>query len=122
MPGKEKVDYGAAIAEALGAGEAGQSLKNFLLLYHSTSGKEREKIIRAMGKSIERSKDPEILAQLIYIATSLDLAQIEPAIEKIKNKPVANRDIVNLAIFTYFNHKQLRLAEIKSSRLTFKTC
>jgi hypothetical protein len=81
-----------------------------LELYDKTSGPERDSIIRAMGLIIEEGADPPIvLAQVLDIATSLDLAQIEPSVQVLKSKPVALDPLVQAAIDEYLTFRQLNL-------------
>src|SRR5438093_6697878 len=55
-------------------------------LYKKTSGSERGEIIHAMEQILEEHKQPSlIMAQVIHIAASLDIAQLEPHIEKLKS-------------------------------------
>jgi hypothetical protein len=56
----------------------------FLRLFHRTSGGDREAIIRAMGQVIrEHLAAPEVIAQVIDIASNLNLAQIEPDVRAL---------------------------------------
>ncbi len=51
----------------------------FLELYGRTSGKDRAALIKAIGQIIHNHSGPSpVIAQLVDIASGLDLAEVEP--------------------------------------------
>ena len=79
-----------------------------LEIYESTSGLDREEIIRAMGLIVESGKEsPTVIAQVLHIAASLDLAQIQPSIEKLERTARASEEPVRSAIDTYNAFRQV---------------
>jgi hypothetical protein len=79
-----------------------------LEIYESTSGSDREEIIRAMGHIVESGKEsPTVVAQVLHIAASLDLAQIQPSIEKLERTARASEEPVRSAIDTYKAFRQV---------------
>jgi hypothetical protein len=80
-----------------------------LAMYGATSGDEREAIIRAMGEIIaDATEPPVVIAQVLHIAACLDLAQIEPSVEKLHVSPIASQEPVQSALQTYRSFRQLR--------------
>jgi hypothetical protein len=78
-----------------------------LELYDSTSGSDREEIIRAMGQIVEAGKEPPIVvAQVLHIAASLDLAQIEPNVARLQHTSLASMEPVKSALRTYTAYRQ----------------
>jgi hypothetical protein len=60
-----------------------------LHLFESTSGKDRASFIEAVGRIIETHPLPPAgIAELIQIASSLDLAQVEPQVRKLQAQPL----------------------------------
>jgi hypothetical protein len=73
-----------------------------LQLFESTSGKDRANFIDAVGRIIqEHVLPPALIAELIHIASSLDLAQVEPQVRKLKTQPFAAQKDVKRAITNY---------------------
>ena len=71
-------------------------------LYDQTSGREREEFIRAMGKIIEEGKEPPfVIAQVLHIAASMGLSQIEPSVKSLQEKEIAAVEVVRSAIDAY---------------------
>src|ERR1700682_5120577 len=61
-----------------------------LQLFESTSGKDRATFIEAIGQVIEDHPAPApAIAELIHIASSLDLAQVEPQVRKLQTQKFA---------------------------------
>lgn len=74
-----------------------------LALYEWTSGEEREAFIHAMSRIIEEGEQPPmVIAQVIQLASSLDVSQLEPSIHRLDDKPVASDGAVQEAIAKYF--------------------
>ena len=58
-------------------------------LYRKSSGSDRESLIRAIGQVIEQHAAPAaVIAQLINIASSLDLAQVEPQVRRTRGRAI----------------------------------
>lgn len=73
-----------------------------LNLYGRTSGPDRDAIIQAMGRIVEEAaQPPELLAQVLQIAASLDIAQIEPAVKKLAATALATEEPVKSAVTNY---------------------
>lgn len=80
-----------------------------LRLYHKTTGEDREAFIRAMGQVLEEGEQPaEIMAQLLQMVSSLDLAQLEPSIRRLELKPFASREPLYEAIANYFAFRNVQ--------------
>jgi hypothetical protein len=73
-----------------------------LQLFDSTSGKDRANFIEAVGRIIEAHPlPPAAIAELIHIASSLDLAQVEPQVRKLRPQSFAAQEDVKKAISNY---------------------
>jgi hypothetical protein len=79
-----------------------------LELYESAGGEERDELIRAMGRIIEEDEDPSVVAQLIHIASSLDIAQVEPNVEHLKEKHLEEDDVVGKAVNNFLALRRFR--------------
>lgn len=87
-----------------------------ILLYRQTSGGDREALIRAMGKVIEDgTAPPAILAQLVQLASGLDLSQVEPQVRHLQKKPIASDELLRSAIGNYLAFRQLDSTQLESS-------
>ena len=81
----------------------------FLNLYHRTTGRDRRDLIGAIGDVIEQHQArPEVLALLIQIASSLDIAEVEPEVRRLRAAPIAEREPLRAAISNYLSFRQLR--------------
>ena len=79
-----------------------------LNLYRKTSGKDREALIGAIGRVIlDHPASPAVIAQLIQIASGLDLAQVEPQVRALKEKPFASQEPLRGAITNYLAFRHL---------------
>src|SRR5438552_1554525 len=79
-----------------------------LQLYRKTSGSDRSALIRAIGQVIQEHRaPPSVLAQLIQIASSLDLAEIEPHVRKLQGQAIAAEETLRDAIANYLAFRQL---------------
>ena len=79
-----------------------------LELFRKTSGTDRSALIEAMGQVIqEQAAPPPVLAQVIQIASSLDLAQIEPQVRKLRAKAIAAEEPLRSAITNYLAFREL---------------
>jgi hypothetical protein len=66
-----------------------------LQLFESTTGKDRSAFIEAVGQVIENhSASAPAIAELIHIASSLDLAQVEPQVRKLQGQKFAAQEDV----------------------------
>jgi len=80
-----------------------------LELYDKASALERDDIILAMGHIIlDETLPPHLIAQLIHVAASLDLAQVEVSIRRLEKKAIASEEPVKGAINNYLAFRQLR--------------
>src|SRR6266542_1470230 len=80
----------------------------FLDLYRKTLGSERSELIRAIGQVIQDPRTPPpMLAQLIQIASSLDLAEVEPQVRKLQAEAIALQEPLRDAIANYLAFRQL---------------
>lgn len=83
-------------------------------LYDKTSGQAREEIIRAMGQIIEENKEPPfVIAQLLHIAASLELSQIQASIERLQAKKPQSVDVQD-GIKNYLAFRKLAHIKLKN--------
>jgi hypothetical protein len=79
-----------------------------LELLRNTSGKDRSALIRALGQVIRKHPVPgPAIAQLIHIASSLDLAELEPQVRELQTSPVASEEPVKNAIANFLAYRKL---------------
>ena len=79
-----------------------------LQLYRKTSGSNRTEFIHAIGQVIEdHPARPAAIAQLVLLASSLDLAELEPQVRKLQAKPVAFQEPLRSAILNFLAFRQL---------------
>ena len=57
----------------------------FLQFYDQTSGEERTSLIHVLGEIITEDDDWRIIADLLLIISALDLTQLDPAVEQLRN-------------------------------------
>jgi len=77
-------------------------------LYRKTSGSDRESLIRAIGQVIQNHPaPPAVIAQLVQIASGLDLAEVEPQVHKLQADPFASQEPLRDAISNYLAFRQL---------------
>lgn len=77
-------------------------------LYHRTSGKDRTAIIRAIGDILREHTAPvPVLAQLVDIASGLDLAEIESDIQTLQSEPIASEEHLRQSITNYLVYRKL---------------
>ena len=77
-------------------------------LYRKTSGKDREALIGAIGRVIlDHPASPAVIAQLVQIASGLDLAEVEPQVRKLQEKPFASQEPLRSAITNYLAFRHL---------------
>jgi hypothetical protein len=85
-----------------------EGVGSLLALYRQTSGKNRSDLIQAIGAEIEDGSAPKpVLAQLIQIASSLDLSEVEPQIRELQSKPVATDQLLRDAITNFLTFRQM---------------
>ena len=79
-----------------------------LALYDQAAGGYRTAMIDAMGLIVEDGRQPAwIVAQVIDLATSLDLAQIQPSIDRLAKSPLASEEPVRGALGNYLTARRL---------------
>lgn len=93
-------------------------LAALLNLFHKTSGLDRQEIIRAMGEIIENGEEPpHIIAQLLQIVSSLDLAELEPSVERLEEKSVAQEEPLRSAISNFKAYRKLNTQDRSESAI-----
>jgi hypothetical protein len=82
-----------------------------LELYEKADASAREKIVYAMGQIIElHEAPPEVIAEIIYMAATLDLVQIEPQVRHLHSKKEFSEwNILSDAITTYLTIRELSI-------------
>lgn len=81
-----------------------------LELFRKTSGTSRSALIRAIGQVIRNHPaSPAVIAQLIDIASGLDLAEVEPQVRKLQAEPFASQEPLRGAIANYLAFRKLNL-------------
>lgn len=80
-----------------------------LELYEQADASKRDKIVRAMGQIIElHEAPPEVIAEIIYMAASLDLVQVEPSVRRIQaQKSFPKESVLSDAVNTYLALRDL---------------
>jgi hypothetical protein len=79
-----------------------------LELYRKTSGSDREALIHAIGQVIQHHPaPPAVIAQLIDIASGLDLAEVEPQVRRLQIEPFGFQDPLRGAITNYLAFRRL---------------
>ena len=79
-----------------------------LALYRDTSGKAREDLIHAIGDVIEtHDAAPATIAQLIQIASGLDISQVEPQIRNFQQDPFGAQEPVCVAVINYLATRRI---------------
>lgn len=87
-----------------------------LELFHKTSGASRQELIRAIGQIIQGHRAPAAaIAQLIQIASSLDLSEIEPNVRALELEPFGSEEPVKGAIGNYLAFRKLQIPAQKPS-------
>jgi hypothetical protein len=77
-------------------------------LLHSTSGSDRTEMIRAIGQVIRKHPiSPAAIAQLVNIASSLDLAEVEPELRGLQSTPFGDQEPLRGAIANYLAFRAL---------------
>jgi hypothetical protein len=88
-------------------------------LFESTSGKNRAAFIDAVGQVIENHPlAAPTIAELIHIACSLDLAQVEPQVRKLQVQKFAAQEDVKKAITNYLALRTFSAAPVTPVRPT----
>jgi hypothetical protein len=79
-----------------------------LELYDQTSGKDRQAIIQAIGAILQEHTAPvPVLAQLVDIASGLDLAEIEPIVRALQSEDIASEEQLRQSITNYLAYRKL---------------
>lgn len=77
-------------------------------LYRKTSGKDRSAIIHAVGQVIQdHPASPAVIAQLVDIASGLDLAEVEPQVWKLQAESFASQEPLRRAIVNFLAFRDL---------------
>lgn len=77
-------------------------------LYDRTSGKDRKAIIQAIGAILQEHAAPvPVLAQLVDIASGLDLAEVEPNIRALQSESLASERPLRQSITNYLAYRKL---------------
>ena len=77
-------------------------------LFRKTAGNDRNALISAIGEIVEKQlASPAILSQLIQIASSLDLAAIEPQVRKLQREPLAAHEPLRSAVANFLAFRDL---------------
>ncbi len=72
------------------------------------AGPARGRLVQAMGEVIEKqSAPPAAIAQLINIASGLDLADVEPQVRGLTKKPIGAQEPVRGAITNFLAFRAL---------------
>jgi hypothetical protein len=80
----------------------------FLDLFDRTSGHDRTQLIEAIGLVLRRHNAPvAVLAQLVDIASSLDLAEVEPNVRRLQRLSVGRQEPLRSAITNYLAYREL---------------
>lgn len=82
-----------------------------LRLFNQTAGEEREALIDALGDIITEDDQPIVVAQVVHLVASLDLAQLEPVVARLRDRSLVQDDIVKAEVNTYFAYRALRRGE-----------
>jgi hypothetical protein len=112
-------DYAATIVRMLtGGAEADrdaltrldwEGVGAVLGLYRATEGRERTAVIEALGQIIEdEAREPWIVAQVIDLVSSLDLTQVEPSLDRLARRPVAQAEPLRGALDNYGIYRRLK--------------
>jgi hypothetical protein len=90
-----------------------------LQLFEGTSGKDRARFIQAIGRIIEdHPLPPAATAELIHIASSLDLAEVEPQVRNLQTQSFAAQEDVQKAITNYLALRCFGTAQDTAIRAT----
>jgi hypothetical protein len=77
-------------------------------LFRRTSGSDRTEIVRAIAQIIsDHPAPPAVIAQLVSIASSLDLAEVEPEVRKLQSQPISDKEPLKGAIINFLAFRQL---------------
>jgi hypothetical protein len=82
-----------------------------LALIRKTSGKDRTEIIRSIGQVIRNhTASPSVIAELVNIASSLDLAEVEPEVRGLRATPFGDQQPLRDAITNFLAFRALACA------------
>lgn len=88
-----------------------------LRLYEQTEGAEREAVIRALGRIIEDGRqEPFVVAQVLDLASSLDLSQVQPSVRRLGERALAAEEPVRGALDNYLAFRRLRTSSARPTR------
>lgn len=84
-------------------------------MFNQTAGEAREALIDALGQIIAEDEQSVVVAQVVHLVGSLDLAQLEPIVARLRDRPLAQDETVRAEIDTYFAYRALRRGETTQS-------
>lgn len=77
-------------------------MSRILALYSSLEGDDRDAFIDALKRIIEEGEESaEVLADVVVIATNLDISQAAPSINSLVRKPVSEEEPLHSAIYNF---------------------
>jgi hypothetical protein len=80
----------------------------FLALFDGTTGPDRVEMVRAIGRAIREHPAPlGVVAQLVEIASALDLAEVVPDVQALSADPVAMQEPLHSAVNNFLAYKGL---------------
>lgn len=83
-------------------------VSSFLELYGRTAGEDRESMVNAISDIIgDPKQQPVVRAQLVQIASALDISQVEPSVRKLSHNGAMKERIVKEAVENFFAFRQL---------------
>ena len=78
-------------------------------LFGSTSGDSRKEFIAAIGKILgEHRAKADTLAQLVDIASSLDIAEVQADVESLQKDPISRQEPLHGSVHNYLAYRRLR--------------
>jgi hypothetical protein len=84
-----------------------------LALIRRTSGKDRTAMIRSIGQVIRNHPaSPGVIAELVNIASSLDLAEVEPEVRRLQATPFGDQQPLRDAITNFLAFRALAFAVV----------
>jgi hypothetical protein len=90
-------------------------------LFRKTSGKDRSAMIHAVGQVIQdHPASLAVIAQLVDIASGLDLAEVEPQVRKLQAQPFASQEPLRGAIVNFLAFRDLAKRAEKQMNITIK--
>jgi hypothetical protein len=89
-----------------------------LRLYRETTGADRTAIKRAMSDLLGQKAVPsKILAQLVNIASGLDVGELEPAVRGLQRRSAAADEPLRRAVANYLEFRKLASGTLPSAEV-----